>query len=540
MNSFSFLKVFVVKMEKNRVMKRKHITLSLADKCTILKRLDKGESGTQLAKEFNVGKSTISDIRTNRENILSFVSICEEEPNKRQTLKLSDYPLLDSALYQWFLQERSRHTPISGPILKEKAMVFHNKIHPEASDFKASDGWLTKFKKRHGIRKLSVTGEKLSSDTEAVEPFKKKFLSKIEELGLIHEQIYNADESGLFWRLLPEKTFVHKYETTAPGRKLSKERVTFMPCANVTGNHKLRMMVIGKSQNPRAFKNCSLPVYYKGQSKAWMNVALFKEWFFGEFVPSVRKHLKSVNVEQKALLLIDNCSGHPDEDELVSDDGCITTIFLPPNCTALIQPMDQNVIQATKLQYKKSLLSHVVAQDSDIISILKKLNLKDVVFYLTAAWDSVKPQLIRTSWNKILGKESTQEENTEVIDEASQATIRDLVRIIRPEAEISESEIVEWVEGREENEIAVKTDDEIVQETLNDPDIDEEENETTQVARAVKHEDAVTHFNQCINWAMENNTPWQQIILLQCLREEAVKKLFEKAKQKQITDYFQK
>jgi hypothetical protein len=41
--------------------KRKHKTLSLSDKCTILQRLDKGESSANLAREFNVGKSTISD-----------------------------------------------------------------------------------------------------------------------------------------------------------------------------------------------------------------------------------------------------------------------------------------------------------------------------------------------------------------------------------------------------------------------------------------------------------------------------------------------
>jgi hypothetical protein len=37
----------------------------------------------------------------------------------------------------------------------------------------------------------------------------RKFQEKIEELGLGPEQVYNTDESGLFWELLPTKTFVH-------------------------------------------------------------------------------------------------------------------------------------------------------------------------------------------------------------------------------------------------------------------------------------------------------------------------------------------
>jgi hypothetical protein len=87
------------------------------------------------------------------------------------------------------------------------------------------------------------------------------------------------------------------------------------------------MLAIGKSKKPRAFKNCTLPLLYKGQARGWMNVILFKEWFHDEFVPSMRKHLESKNLEPKAILLLDNCPGHPDECDLVSDDGKITAMF---------------------------------------------------------------------------------------------------------------------------------------------------------------------------------------------------------------------
>lgn len=45
---------------------------------------------------------------------------------------------------------------------------------------------------------LTVTGEKLSSDTAAVAPFIEKFKKKVDELNLRPEQVYNADKSGLF------------------------------------------------------------------------------------------------------------------------------------------------------------------------------------------------------------------------------------------------------------------------------------------------------------------------------------------------------
>jgi hypothetical protein len=85
---------------------------------------------------------------------------------------------------------------------------------------------------------------------------------------------------------------------------------------------------------------------------------------------------------QKALLLVDNASSHGSEEELVSNDGNVMTMFLPPNCTALIQPMDQNIIRLTKLFYRKSLLIRILTNEDDIASGLKKITLKDATYLL--------------------------------------------------------------------------------------------------------------------------------------------------------------
>ena len=46
----------------------------------------------------------------------------------------------------------------------------------------------------------------------------------------------------------------------------------------------------------------------------------------------------------------------------MSADGKIIAKFLPPNVTALIQPMDQGVIQAVKKSYKKKVLSLLMTE----------------------------------------------------------------------------------------------------------------------------------------------------------------------------------
>ena len=54
------------------------------------------------------------------------------------------------------------------------------------------------------------------------------------------------------------------------GGKKSKERMTVLVCANMSGTEKLPLLVIGKSAKPRCFKNYKVPVDYEANKKAWM------------------------------------------------------------------------------------------------------------------------------------------------------------------------------------------------------------------------------------------------------------------------------
>jgi hypothetical protein len=56
--------------------------------------------------------------------------------------------------------------------------------------------------------------------------------------------IYNADETGLFWKALPDRTLTFKNERVSGG-KLSKERVTCLVCDSMAGE-KVPLLVIGK------------------------------------------------------------------------------------------------------------------------------------------------------------------------------------------------------------------------------------------------------------------------------------------------------
>jgi hypothetical protein len=85
------------------------------------------------------------------------------------------------------------------------------------------------------------------------------------------------------WKLLPDKTYVSSLEKTAAGRKAEKQRVTFLACTNASESHKVKLLVIGKAENPRTFKNFNCPVNCDNSKTAWMTSEIFKRWFKNKF-----------------------------------------------------------------------------------------------------------------------------------------------------------------------------------------------------------------------------------------------------------------
>lgn len=116
------------------------------------------------------------------------------------------------------------------------------------------------------------------------------------------------------------------------------------------------------------------------------------------------KFLVERNLPKKAILLIDNAPSHPPADELsvITDDGTISVIFLPPNVTPLIQPMDQGIIRLIKLHYRNRLLTKLIADKiNDIVISLKKVGILDAVSLLSLSWQNLSEDNIKKCWKKV-------------------------------------------------------------------------------------------------------------------------------------------
>ena len=103
---------------------------------------------------------------------------------------------------------------------------------------------------RHGIKCLELTGERGAVDPEVTEDWKTRLPTICQGYAL--KDIFNADETGVYYRALPTRGLVQKGEDAA-GLKKNMNRVTALVACSAAGE-KLKPFIIGKSKNPRAFQ----------------------------------------------------------------------------------------------------------------------------------------------------------------------------------------------------------------------------------------------------------------------------------------------
>ena len=149
------------------------------------------------------------------------------------------------------------------------------------------------------------------------------------------------------------------------------------------------MFFISISKYSRCFKNLKqLPCRYRGQKKSWMDSDLFEEW-----VRELDRKFEQQN--RKVVLIIDNCPAHP----AIGGLKAIQLCFLPPNTTAVTQPMDQGVTRSLKAKYRSRLIKLIIkAIDSN--KDIPKINVLDAMKLLTLSWEDVTKNTVQNCFAK--------------------------------------------------------------------------------------------------------------------------------------------
>jgi len=252
-----------------------------------------------LAKLYGIKENTVSTILKNSSYWLNLDESFSLAKRKRE--RIAAYPVIEEALYTWLELANQVSQVISGHILQKKAKAFATLANID--NFNASDGWLSNFKKRYNLQAYKQRGEAASAPIDDLPQFRVELRRITENYQL--EDIYNCDETALYWQLLPSKSIA-----TGPssGIKKSKQRITILLTVKATGSHKLKLLIINnnKWQTPRSLKHIdktSLPVYYFWNKNAWMQRSIF-EIYLKNFNNMMQQSGRYI------ILLTDNASCH--------------------------------------------------------------------------------------------------------------------------------------------------------------------------------------------------------------------------------------
>ncbi|XP_069187057.1 tigger transposable element-derived protein 1-like [Procambarus clarkii] len=368
---------------KDSVGKGKKATITVEVKKEIIAKHERGVRVVDLVREYGRTSSTICTILKRKEQFKTLeVAKGVTKVNKKRPQILEE---VEKLLLVWMNERQLHGDSVSEALVCAKAKKLYVDLvrkTPGASSeeediFKASRGWFEKFRKRSGIHSVVRHGEAASSDKAAAEKFVPEFQEFVAEKEFLPQQVFNCDETGLFWKKMTKRTYITQEEQSLPGHKPMKDRLTLVLCANASGDCKVKPLLVYHSENPRVFK-------------------------------ALRKYLEEKQLPLKALLVLDNAPAHPPQmrDKLYPENQFITIKFLPPNTTPLLQPMDQKVIANFKKLYMKALLERCVDVTDNTGLTLKEFwknhfNILGALRLIDKAWEGVTRRALNSAWRNL-------------------------------------------------------------------------------------------------------------------------------------------
>ena len=367
---------------RSLLKQRTHLSLERKVEVISKSRENPSLSVRALADIFSCSKTQISAILKKKSSILASY---ESNASTSKTTRHSKFSDVNDALYQWYSIACSKNIYPNGPQLLEKARKIAECLGKQ--NFVGTNGSLEKWKQRYHVRRLAICGESGDGSGVTVSSWKERLPEILS--GYDSRNIYNLDETGCFWRALPICGFVEKGKRCSGGKK-SKLRFTIAFLVNACGE-KEPPIVVWNSANPRCFRGFdknALPVKYYSQRQAWMT---------GEILESILSsfNLKMISQNRMVLLLLDNAGCHPVT--LQGKYSNIKIVFLPPNTTSKLQPLDLGIICNFKVHYRRLFLQYIVAKidtancASDVIS---SINILMAIRWVALAWREVKATTI--------------------------------------------------------------------------------------------------------------------------------------------------
>ncbi|CUA74677.1 hypothetical protein RSOLAG22IIIB_11403 [Rhizoctonia solani] len=227
------------------------------------------------------GSHSVDDIVLNLQE-RGFATICAQTVRRLASASRRSaptFPDVEARLYDWIRDAERRGTRLTGGMIRAKARRIANELgfNPSGT-VKFSDGWLTRFKNRYGLKHYvfqSAPVDKIDEQQRLL----RAILSRYEP-----RNRFNVDETGLNYRSCPNNGIAshpmpgcHRREASPPG---DWSRQT------------------AKDGDPYVYG-----FYYKFNKNAWMTKEIWQEYLSD--LNALMQHQ-----DRRIVLLCDNASSH--------------------------------------------------------------------------------------------------------------------------------------------------------------------------------------------------------------------------------------
>ncbi|PXF47319.1 Jerky protein-like [Gracilariopsis chorda] len=196
------------------LQKQTRTRLNIAQKLRILHLLKDGHSTTAIMWQFNIASRTVRNIEAQGTALLQAADTNHDSLSLKVVQPVL-VPKLEQELLAFLSYALSAKMPVTQNVLPIRACMIRDamlKLPTTEKDarvlqkFAASRGWVEKFVNRHELWSVALHGEAVQVQAHQVAEDIRTLRQKL--IKFDEDNIYNVDETGRFYKLLPRRTYV--------------------------------------------------------------------------------------------------------------------------------------------------------------------------------------------------------------------------------------------------------------------------------------------------------------------------------------------
>jgi hypothetical protein len=349
------------------------------------------------SKHFNVDRKRVREWCKTKSEIEMQAKSAKRSTGAGRPVRYMD---IEEKLMKWFSERRDAGVRVTGKALKCEALRLHKEGGSQS--FKASNGWFTRFKKRHHIsfrRTTHITQKSVEVTDDLVDRFL-RFVIRMRNLREYEDcEIGNMDETPVYLEMPGKSTYEFagnsEVSVTSTGRDKMKLTVTLGAYADGTKMSPL-VHLPGVRPLPKTDIPSGIIVYMCGAGqKSWANEESILFWL---------TKIWGRNNQRRRMIVWDAFRAHiTSKVKEVVKKTCNTDMcVIPGGCTSRLQPADVSWNKPFKVKlaelYDEWLFEGPVDKTKQGNRRAPPKSL--VLTWIKEAWSCITPEMIRKSFKK--------------------------------------------------------------------------------------------------------------------------------------------